>query len=312
MSSSALVITDPLEAVRRLRAGGLVALPTETVYGLAADTSNRAAIERVYEIKSRPRDHPLIVHIADASRLPLWAKHISPAATHLAATCWPGPLTVLVERSVRVDDAITGGRDTVGVRVPAHHLTTRVLTELEAVVAPSANLFGRVSPTTAAHVLNDLGELLDPARDAILDGGPCEVGVESTIVDCTVEPCQILRPGAITADDIERILGSMVGRTSGPSRASGMLESHYAPRHRVVVIESDDDPARFGTSVTVIDRCDDVVAYARDLYDLLRRADDSGSDLIVAVLPPPQGLGYAVRDRLFKAAGPRATTSPEC
>lgn len=308
---SSLVITDPHEAARRLRAGGLVALPTETVYGLGANAADPAAVARVYQIKDRPRDHPLIVHIADASQLAVWGQNLSPTAQLLADTCWPGPLTLLVERTDRVDDCITGGRDTVAVRVPAHRLTAMVLDEIDGVVAPSANLFGRVSPTTAAHVLADLGELLDPNRDAILDGGPCDIGVESTIVDCTIEPCQILRPGAITAEDIERILGTVVGTASGPSRASGMLRSHYAPTHRVVVIEHGDDPRRVGGSATVIDRCDDVVAYARDLYDLLRRADESGTDTIVAVLPPEHGLGYAVRDRLIKAAAPRDRSSPD-
>lgn len=298
-----LVSNDPERAIACLVAGGLVALPTETVYGLAARAEDPAAVRRVYAIKERPLDHPVIVHLAEADDLDAWVAEISPSARRLIDTCWPGPLTVLLRRSARVIDEITGGRPTVAVRVPAHPLTRRVIAGAGAVIAPSANVFGRVSPTTAEHVLDDLGDRLDPGRDLILDGGPCRVGVESTIVDCTRDPAEVLRPGGIATEEIVRLLGE-VGTASGPARASGMLAAHYAPRARVVLVEVD-DPADVGVDgerIVLIDRCDDLVVYARDLYGLLRDADRRGAETIVARLPPATGLGHAIRDRLQKAA----------
>jgi len=231
----------------------------------------------------------------------------------LAAACWPGPLTLLLPRSARVPDAVTGGRDTVGLRAPAHLLTEALLaTTGLAVAAPSANRFGRVSPTTAEHVLQDLGPFLDPARDVILDGGPSPIGVESTIVDCTTDPPQLLRPGGIPAEDVERLLDLALGAATGSSRAAGMLASHYAPAATVVLVPdraaADEQAARFerdGLHVVVIDHAGDLVAYARDVYAELRAADAAGADRIVAVMPQPHGLGHAVRDRLTKAAAAR-------
>jgi L-threonylcarbamoyladenylate synthase len=296
-------------AAERLRAGGLVAIPTETVYGLGADASSPAAVARVFEVKGRPRDHPVIVHIA-ADWLGDWGAAIPPVAAVLADACWPGPLTLLLPRSARVSDAVTGGRDTVGLRAPAHPFTERLLaTTGLAIAAPSANRFGQVSPTTAQHVIDDLGPFLDPARDAVLDGGPSPIGVESTIVDCTTDPPQLLRPGGIPTEDIERLLDLGLAAASGSSRAAGMLASHYAPRAKVVLVPdrraADDQAAAFernGLRVTIVDHGDDLVAYARDLYAELRAADAAGANRIVAVLPPPRGLGHAVRDRLLKAA----------
>src|SRR5215207_1152978 len=236
--SDDLLITDVDEAGRRLLAGGLVAIPTETVYGLAARADDAAAVSRVFLVKGRPAGHPLIVHLANADELDDWAIDIGDVGRVLASACWPGPLTLLLRRSGRVIDEITGGRDTVGVRVPAHPLTTTLLAVVGAVVAPSANRFGRVSPTTATHVVGDLGRHLDPERDAILDGGPSPVGVESTIVDCTVDPPQVLRPGGIAVEDIARIVGGELAPPSGASRASGMLASHYAPSCEVRLVES--------------------------------------------------------------------------
>src|SRR5215218_2354310 len=298
-----LVTTDVELAGARLRAGGLVAIPTETVYGLAADASSSAAVARIFEAKGRPADHPLIVHLLPAW-LPDWAAAVPPAAAVLAAACWPGPLTLLLPRSPRVPDAVTGGRHAVGLRAPAHPLTEALLQRTGlAVAAPSANRFGRVSPTTAGHVVEDLGPFLDPTRDVILDGGPSPIGVESTIVDCTTDPPQLLRPGGIPTEDIERLLDL------GPSRAAGMQASHYAPAATVVLVPdraaADDQAARLereGRRVVVIDHDDDLVAYARDVYAELRAADTAGADRIVAVMPPPHGLGHAVRDRLTKAA----------
>ena len=306
-----LISDDAALAARRLRSGGVVAIPTETVYGLAACADDPAAVRRMYALKGRPADHPSIVHVADIDHLDGWAvlDADGPAAV-LAAACWPGPLTLLLTRGPRVADAVTGGRPTVGIRVPAHPLTTAVLRDLgRGLAAPSANRFGRVSPTTAAHVVADLGGLLDPTRDLVLDGGPCPVGVESTIVDCTVDPPQVLRPGGIPTEDVARLLDGALAPAAGPSRAAGMLTSHYAPRCRIHL--TDDRAAAEtlgrslateGSSVRVLDRTDDLVAAARALYADLRAADDDGVDDLVVVLPGPRGLGHALRDRLTKAA----------
>lgn len=304
-----LVTTDVDVAAARLRAGGLVAIPTETVYGLGADASDPAAVARIFAAKDRPGDHPLIVHIEPAW-LADWAAAVPPTAATLAAACWPGPLTLLLPRADRVSDAVTGGRDTVGLRAPAHPLTQRLLAVTGlGIAAPSANRFGRVSPTTARHVRDDLGPFLDPARDVILDGGAAPIGVESTIVDCTTDPPQLLRPGGIPTEDVERLLDLAVAAPTGPSRAAGMLASHYAPRARVVLVPdraaADGQTGAFeddGLRVAVIDHGADLVGYARDLYAELRAADDAGADRVVAVLPAAQGLGHAVRDRLMKAA----------
>jgi L-threonylcarbamoyladenylate synthase len=288
-----------------------VAIPTETVYGLGADASQPAAVARVFGAKNRPAGHPLIVHIVPAW-LADWASAVPPVAAVLADACWPGPLTLLLPRADRVLHEVTGGRDTVGLRAPAHPLTERLLvTTGLAIAAPSANRFGRVSPTTAQHVVDDLGPYLDPSRDAVLDGGPSPIGVESTIVDCTTDPPQLLRPGGIPTEDVERLLDIGLAAVSGPSRAAGMLASHYAPRALVVPVPdrraADSEASGFerdGLQVALVDHGDDLVAYARDLYADLRAADAAGADRIVAVLPPPRGLGHAVRDRLLKAARP--------
>lgn len=310
-----MITRDVDLALRRLRQGGLVAIPTETVYGLAADAEQPDAVRRIFEVKGRPADHPLIVHLGGIEAIDGW---IDPSAGErlleqvhaLATACWPGPLTVLMPRGPRVLDAVTGGRQTVGIRVPAHPLTLELLDRFGGgLAAPSANRFGRVSPTTASHVLADLTGHLDAERDAILDGGPCPVGVESTIVDLTVSPPQVLRSGAIDAVDIARILSVEVAGATGPSRASGMLAAHYAPACQVVIVDDPADAAAevnrrlaLGEHVRLLDRTDDLVGAARELYADLRRADDDGLDTLVALLPPPHGLGHALRDRLVKAS----------
>lgn len=304
MPSDSLITTDVERAAAALRAGGLVAVPTETVYGLAADAGNAEAVERIFDVKGRPHGHPLIVHLADADQLDDWSVRPSNLARRLAALAWPGPLTLIVERSPLAVDIVTGGRDTIGLRVPAHPML-RELLQLSgcALAAPSANMFGAVSPTTAGHVLADLGDRLDPARDLILDGGPSRHGVESTIVDTTVEPPQLLRAGAFTAADIDGLTAA-----TGPSRASGMLESHYAPKCDVRLVDHADDAfaLRAGTlGAEVLDRTDDLVEYARTLYSSLRSADERGVRVLIAVLPPPGGLADAIRDRLTKAAALR-------
>jgi L-threonylcarbamoyladenylate synthase len=309
MTADDLVTTDVDRAVDAIRAGGLVAMPTETVYGLAADATAPGAVARIFEVKGRPADHPLIVHLASADQLDSWASEVPHAARLLADAAWPGPLTVIVPRAAHVLDAVTGGHATVGLRVPAHRMAHQLLERVGVgLAAPSANRFGAVSPTTAQHVLRDLAERLDPRRDVILDGGPCPIGVESTIVDCASVPPQILRAGGVPVEDVHRLLAGEVTGASGPSRASGMLVSHYAPRCAVRLVDSADDAIalRAGTvGSEILDLTDDLVEYARELYARLRDADDRGVATLIAVLPPAEGLGHAIRDRLTKAAAPR-------
>ncbi len=304
---SAPIGDDVDRAAAVLRAGGLVAMPTETVYGLAADADNPAAVARIFAAKGRPADHPLIVHVADGPGAHGWTAAMPPSAARLAELCWPGPLTVVVPRAARVIDAVTGGRATVGLRVPAHPLAAALLTRFGGgLAAPSANRFGAVSPTTAEHVAGDLGL----AVDYILAGGACPVGVESTIVDCTVTPAQILRSGAITDEQVRLILDGAVAPASGASRAPGMLASHYAPRAGVVLATSPDEARHLalahGPDAMVVGDLGNLARYARLLYTWLRAADDRGASTIVALLPPAEGLGHALRDRLVKAAAASA------
>ena len=331
-----------------LEAGGLVAFPTETVYGLGADAGNPAAVAQVFRVKGRPTDHPLIVHVSDANELDQWALAVSTPARLLADAFWPGPLTLLLERAPWVPDAVTGGRPTVGLRVPDHPVARALLNAFAAprqgrpagIAAPSANRFGRVSPTTAAHVRADLGDDVD----LVLDGGPCRVGVESTIVDCTGATPQVLRLGGVSLDRLADVLGitpvvmiddrsdspagpggARSAGSPGGARAPGMLESHYAPTARVEVLAAADVAARsaellaLGRRVVVLvpsvidDLPPDVIElepagppddYARVLYDRLRQADRLGADYLLVVPPPPGGLGDAIRDRLRRAASP--------
>ena len=300
--------TDVAKAVRVLRDGGLVGLPTETVYGLAADARNESAVRHVFATKGRPLGHPLIVHVADVDEARRWSSDWPQVAERLADEFWPGPLTVVVRRHRDVLDAVTGGRDTVALRVPNHPLAISVLRAFGGgLVAPSANLFGKVSPTSAQHVADDLGG----AVDYVLDGGPCRIGLESTIVDCSVDPPQILRPGAIVDSDVVVTAGS-VAPTSGPSRAPGMLASHYAPTCEVVPVENRVEADRLlaagddsGDSV-ILDATADPIGFAARLYAELRRCDREGRRRVVIVLPPDVGIGRAVRDRITKAAAPRS------
>lgn len=310
-------------AVEILRQGGVVALPTETVYGLAANAEDELAVRRVFAIKGRPATHPLIIHLAGVEALPDWARDIPKEARRLADAFWPGPLTLVLPRTPRATDAVTGGQDTVALRVPSHPVALAVLRALGGgLAAPSANRFGRVSPTTAEHVRQDLGDEVD----LILDGGPCTVGVESTIVDLSSGSPAILRPGGLAAEELERVLGYPVPvRTASTVRVSGSLASHYAPRVGVVLVEPSEAVARAeslriqGLQVGVLgpaglrlprdfvrfDIPEDAAGAARLLYLRLREADMAGLDVLVACLPPAQGLGLAVRDRLARAAAPR-------
>jgi L-threonylcarbamoyladenylate synthase len=296
-------------AVAVLRAGGVVAIPTETVYGLAADVANPAAIARVYAIKGRPADHPLIVHAHDLDALEGYVAEITPELRALAARFWPGPLTTIVARGERTPLAVTGGQDTVAVRIPRHPLARAILAAFGgALAAPSANRFGRISPTTAAHVRADIGDEVA----LIVDGGPASVGVESTIVDLTAAVPAVLRAGAITPSQLGEALGTpVVTRVGGAVRAPGMLRSHYAPRARVVLIDDAgrEDEARrraaAGERVAVLTLPDDPAAAARTLYATLRALDSDGYDAVVATLPADTEQNAAVRDRLTRAAAPR-------
>jgi L-threonylcarbamoyladenylate synthase len=292
-----------------LRAGGVVAIPTETVYGLAADVANPAAIARVYAIKGRPADHPLIVHAHDLDALAGYVAEITPALRTLAGVFWPGPLTVVVARGERTPLTVTGGQETVAVRVPAHPLALAILAEFAgAVAAPSANRYGRISPTTAGHVRADLGDEVD----AIVDGGPARVGVESTIVDLTGAVPAVLRSGAITPSQLGDALGiPVVTRVGGAVRVPGSHSSHYAPRARVVLVDDagrEDEARRLaadGGRVAVLTLSDEPATAARSLYATLRALDADGYDAVVATLPADTEHNAAVRDRLIRAAAPR-------
>ena len=306
--------TDVEAAAAALRRGSLVALPTETVYGLAADARNPSAVARIFAVKGRPADHPLIVHIASSQDVDAWATSVPHYARLLLAAYAPGPLTVIVPKRTEVPDIVTGSQPTVGLRVPAHPLTHAVLQQFGGgVAAPSANRFGHVSPTTIEHVRADLGAALHE-DDYLLDGGPCSVGVESTIVDCTGPLPRLLRAGAVTRDMVASTTGLDVLESDGSIRASGTLASHYAPRARVHIVEAGtvmdapgagfiaraDQPTPPGM-VRLLTAADDG-AFARDLYSALRAGDDAGLTDLYAVLPAEVGLGEAIRDRLQRAA----------
>jgi L-threonylcarbamoyladenylate synthase len=310
------------DAAANLLAGGLVAFPTETVYGLGADACNAQAVTRIYAVKGRPADHPLIVHVASMDGLGDWADDVPEYAIALARDFWPGPMTLVVKRSSLAADFVTGGQDTVGVRVPDHPVALGLLEAFEraggkGVAAPSANRFGNVSPTTAQAVSDELRDYLADG-DLILDGGPCDVGVESTIIDCNGDVPKILRPGAITSQMITESTGlAVVGHSSdGVSvdsnaiRVSGSLEAHYAPAATVVL---DQSPVAGQGFIAM----EDVVAgegvvrlaapktheeFARVLYSALRAADEQGLATVVVEQPAGEGIAVAIRDRLKRAA----------
>lgn len=312
-------------AVAALRGGGLVALPTETVYGLAGDARDPASVARIFAVKGRPQNHPVIVHLADAGQVGEWARHLPDWCWRLVAACWPGPLTVIAQRADGVLDAVTGGQSTVGLRVPAHPLTHDVLARFGGgLAAPSANRYGQVSPTTAADVVTELGDRLDPERDLVLDGGPCRIGVESTIVGAWDDTPRLLRTGAITADEIRELTGVDVATDAGEVRTPGSTASHYSPLADVVPVEPDAlaaAAASIPTPFGLIARADvpppsvehvrlaspaDDNEYARCLYAALRAADDQSLPAVLAVLPQDAGIGRAVRDRLVRASAGRS------
>jgi L-threonylcarbamoyladenylate synthase len=310
------------DAAANLLAGGLVAFPTETVYGLGADACNAEAVARIYSVKGRPADHPLIVHIASIDGLGDWADDVPGYVISLARDYWPGPMTLVVKRSGLAGDFVTGGQDTVGVRVPDHPVALGLLEAFvraggRGVAAPSANRFGNVSPTTAQAVSVELGDYLADG-DQILDGGPCEVGVESTIIDCTGDVPKILRPGAITAQMISDSTGlEVVGQTSDGEavdsnvvRVSGSLEAHYAPAATVVLDQSPIAGQGFIAMADIV-AGDGVVRlaapktheeFARVLYSALRSADEQGLETVVVAQPAGDGIALAIRDRLKRAS----------
>lgn len=319
--TAAIVTHDVAQAVACLRSGGVIAFPTETVYGLGADATNVAAVQRVFAIKGRPADHPLIVHIGDVAQLGEWVRDVPAAAYRLAGCFWPGPLTLILRRQPRVPDTVTGGQDTVGVRVPAHPLARALLAAFGGIAAPSANRYRRVSATTAAHVRAELGDDVD----LILDGGPCPVGIESTIVSFADGEPQLLRPGTIAPSMLAAVLdGVFPEAVTGAVRAPGRHAAHYAPATALTLVASAElwaEAARLAN----IGRCVVVLArgpaphamppgvavlalsvqpeeYARELYDALRRADAAGADRLLVEAPPADEAWLAIHDRLRRAA----------
>ena len=303
-----------LDAARHLKAGDLVAFPTETVYGLGADASNSQAVARIYSVKGRPNNHPLIVHIASMERMGDWAREVPEYAIALARSFWPGPMTLLLKRSELVGDFVTGGQDTVGVRVPDHVVALALLEAFEkvggkGVAAPSANRFGHVSPTTATAVIEELGEYLSK-DDVVLDGGACAVGVESTIIDCTSGTPKVLRPGAISVAMIEECTGLKTTESDLSIRVSGSLDNHYAPSAKVLLCEVPIAGQGF-IAHSSIDTPEGVIRlaspsddeeFARVLYAALRDADARGLAEVVVVQPIGIGIAVAIRDRLARAA----------
>ena len=327
-------------AAAKLANGVLVAFPTETVYGLGGDACNAAAVARIYRVKGRPADHPLIVHISSMQRMGDWAEEIPEYAIMLARDYWPGPMTLVLKRRSLAKDFITGGQDTIGVRVPDHVVALALLEAFEnmggrGVAAPSANRFGQVSPTTAAAVVDEIGEYLDSA-DQIIDGGACAVGVESTIIDCTGDAPRILRPGAITVAMIQTSIGHIVVKASNtfidaeegaagtPTsnlissadtgiRVSGSLENHYAPAAKVLLCETPKPGQGFIAHVNMETPAGVIrlaspqsdEEFAQILYSALREADAQGLKEVVVMQPIGIGIAVAVRDRLARAANGR-------
>jgi L-threonylcarbamoyladenylate synthase len=322
MSQSQFVSKCTVDSLQRaassLLAGNLVAFPTETVYGLGADTSNKQAVARIYAVKGRPADHPLIVHIHSMQVMAQWVDDVPAYAIALGRDFWPGPMTLIFKRSHLAQDFITGGQDTVAIRVPNHVVALGLLEAFHnlgghGIAAPSANRFGHVSPTTAAAVSEELAAYLSP-EDQVLDGGPCAVGVESTIIDCTGQTPRILRPGGITAEMIEQSTGLTPTLTDSTTtleiRVSGSLEKHYSPAAKVILDQTPVAGQGFiapsrrvtPTGVKRLAAPKNTDEFARDLYAALRKADELGLSEVVVEQPTGDGLAIAIRDRLMRAA----------
>lgn len=307
---------DIKKAAKALKDGHLVAFPTETVYGLGADATNERAVGRIYSVKSRPSDHPLIVHLSSIHQLNNWAIDIPEYAMKLATQFWPGPITLVLKRSELAKNFITGNQDTVGLRVPDQQVATALLKEFEkigglGISAPSANKFGAVSPTSASEVADELGKSLS-VNDLVLDGGRSVIGIESTIIDCTKKTPYVLRPGFISIEMVEEVTGikSNLNFESSEVRSSGQLSSHYSPLATVILdqtppagegflamanIETPSGAIRLGSPSSITE-------FASIMYSVLRLADRQGLKKIYVVLPLGTGLALAIRDRLKKAA----------
>ncbi|MCS6948086.1 MAG: L-threonylcarbamoyladenylate synthase [Steroidobacteraceae bacterium] len=328
MSAPSATDTEIAAAVARLRSGGLVAFPTETVYGLGADAANADAVRAVFRLKGRPPAHPVIVHLPDACHLPRWARDVPPWAQRLAERLWPGPLTLVLARGAAVSDVVTGGQDSVGLRVPAHPLAQRLLAAFAGgVAAPSANRYGHLSPTTAEHVRAEFGA----ETPLVLDGGPCPVGIESTIVDARATPLRLLRPGSIARRELEEVAGVPVAdRAVDSPRVPGSDASHYAPTAPLEIVVTPEElaaaleqaaGARVKVGVLALDDTADANArraayrwrpmpldaarYAQQLYAALRELESADCGLIVVQRPPLLEGWEAVHDRLQRAAGHR-------
>ena len=315
---SSCTLSTLKEAAKSLKQGNLVAFPTETVYGLGADATNKDAVARIYDVKGRPTGHPLIVHISSINNLDKWAQQIPEYAITLARTFWPGPMTLILPRTELAKEFITGGQDNVGIRVPSHPLALSLLKEFESlgglgIAAPSANRFGRVSPTSAQAVQEELSEYLT-LDDLILDGGPCQIGIESTIIDCTKQTPQILRPGGVTQEQIAELINLELDKKSythsDDVKASGLLESHYSPKAKVFLsgtpqpgdgflalssIATPTGAIRLATPVSDEE-------YARQLYSAFRLADSKKIERVFAVPLENEGIAVAINNRLSKAA----------
>jgi L-threonylcarbamoyladenylate synthase len=311
---------DALQAAAQtLLEGNLVAFPTETVYGLGADALNKQAVARIYEAKGRPADHPLIVHLHSMQVMGQWVDDVPEYAIALARDFWPGPMTLIFKRSSLAQDFITGGQETVGIRIPNHAVALSLLEAFHnlggrGVAAPSANRFGHVSPTTAKAVSDELSEYLK-SEDQIMDGGPSAVGVESTIIDCTAALPRILRPGGITEEMIKESTGleELGTHTTEAPRVSGSLEKHYSPAARVLLDQAPVAGQGFiapsrrvtPTGVTRLAAPKNADEFARDLYAALRKADELGLQEVVVEQPLGDGIEVAIRDRLLRASNGR-------
>jgi L-threonylcarbamoyladenylate synthase len=307
-------VNDIQAAASALKNGKLVAFPTETVYGVGADAQSQDSVSRIYQVKGRPADHPLIVHIADEEQMTDWAIRIPDFAKALASAFWPGPMTLILERSDLAKDFVSGGQDSVGLRVPNHPVALELLAEFaklggKGIAAPSANRFGKVSPTTAQAVRDELGNYLE-SDDVILDGGSAEVGIESTIIDCTGDDPKILRPGSITIEMIEKATGLELDQSVSNLRVSGTLENHYSPNANVVL----DQPPLVGDGFIAMSNVETPAGvvrlaapstadeYAQILYKCLREADEKSLSRVVAWQPTGSGIAIAIRDRLQRAS----------
>lgn len=302
------------DAAIALKNGFLIAFPTETVYGLGSDATNANAVSRIFSIKNRPTNHPLILHIGSISELDDWAIDIPEYAYSLANNYWPGPITLILKRNKKVKDFVTGNQDTVGIRIPNHEIALSLLNEFKkigsgAIVAPSANKFGRVSPTTYEHVYQELSKDLNK-NDLILDGGPSQIGVESTIIDCTNNLPRVLRPGAISTELINEVIKLDSNDVRNQIRVSGSFNSHYAPNAKVL-LDTNPQPGDGFLALKDIATPKDVIRlssplnvkeFAQNLYSTLRKADELNLKRIVVIQPQGSGLATAIRDRLKKAS----------